>query len=110
MSSLTPEERAAIVEAASAILSAKERMVLYKEDAAEELRGKPGYVPASTQKVESVMVPGRKLLEVLVAIMRYQPGLPAVRFRGHLFALILPKGPVPGLTVMKEVVIDTVEE
>ena len=85
MDGLTPDQRAEFIRAASAALAAKERMELIREQAAEAPGGALSLGPGRSR---SVAAPGEDLIGALAEVMRARPDVAAVRFRGHVFALL----------------------
>jgi hypothetical protein len=109
VSTLTPEEKSAFVDAAAALLAAQEPMELMNEQAAKNSGENLGTIQFPRVRVESVLEPGRKLLQVLKDIKTNHPTIQAFRFRGHIFSLTISHGQVVGMSTMREAAIETVE-
>jgi hypothetical protein len=109
VSTLTPEEKSAFVDAAAALLAAQEPMESMKEQGSKNSGENLGTIQFPRMRVESVIEPGKKLLHLLKELKTNHPTIQAVRFRGHIFSLTILSGQVVGMSTMREAAIETVE-
>lgn len=108
MSILSADERADFIEAASAFIASKERMKLMQETAKKTVAIDGASIRVEPEKVESVMQPGKRLMNVLISIIQNHPNLPPIRFRGHLFWFNRDRGRIIGMTMVREAEIENI--
>ena len=110
MQVLTPEERAAFLEAACAFLGQSERLGLYREQAIAAAGIKAGKITMhGGAEAEVIVGLTAKLCRVLMKLTERHPEIEAFRFRRHLFVLTQHEGKIIGMKVVFEPAIESIE-